>query len=100
MKQGIFYQYVERITDLFQIKSEDLFSKNKRRDLVDARHLLYYLCTVRHIPLSIARKYMADNGYIIPHQSIAHGIKQVKRKLEEDKDYVTIVKDIDNAVFI
>jgi hypothetical protein len=38
MKSDIFYQYVDKITDLFRITREDLFSKTKRRDIADARN--------------------------------------------------------------
>ena len=43
---------------------------------------------------------MLDNGASILHNSIINGIKNVKVKIEEDKDYQTIIKDIEKAVFI
>ena len=100
MKQDVFNQYVERVVDLFQITKEDLFSKSKKRELVDARHLLYYLCSKRPMQIAYIERYMNESGYAIKHSSIIHGIGVTEQKLETDKDYVSIVKDIEKAVFI
>jgi hypothetical protein len=43
---------------------------------------------------------MEDNGYKIQHSSVIHGINSVEGKIADDKDYLTIVKEIDKAVFI
>ena len=36
MKHDVFNQYVERVADLFNINKEDIFSKSKKREFVDA----------------------------------------------------------------
>lgn len=100
MKSDIFYQYVERITELFRIPKEELFSKSKRRDLVDARYLLYYLCYKRPMSLSYIQRYMSENGYFIRHSSVIYGINTVIEKVKEDSDYMQVVKDIEKTVFI
>ena len=100
MKHDVFNQYVDRVTELFGLKKEDIFSKSKKREIVDARHLVYYLCSKRPMRLNYIQKYMADNGYIIQHSSVIHGISSVENKLKSDDDYVSIVKEVDRAVFI
>jgi chromosomal replication initiation ATPase DnaA len=100
MKVDIFNQYVERITELFGVSKEKLFSKTKERELVDARYLLYYLCFKRPMSLSYIQKYMAENGYEIKHSTIIYGISTVEKRVKEDSDYMQIVKDIQKAVFI
>jgi len=100
MKSDIFNQYVDRISELFNISREELFSKSKRRDLVDARHLLYYLCYKRPMNLSYIQKFMKDAGYSIQHSSVIHGINTVSTRVKEDSDYMQVVKDIEKAVFI
>ncbi len=100
MKQDVFNQYAERVADLFHVTKEELFSKSKKRELVDARHLLYYLCSKRPMRINYIEKYMNENGYAIRHSSIIHGINVMEQKLLTDKDYVTIVKDVEKAVFI
>ena len=100
MKEDVFNQYVDRVIDLFRIDREVLFSKCKKRHVVDARQLLYYLCHNRQIKFIIIKKFMADNGASVFHNSIANGIDNIKSKLEEDKDYQTIIRDIERAVFV
>ena len=100
MKEDVFNQYVDRVIDLFGIKKKELFSKSKKRNLVDSRQLLYYLCSKRPIQVTYIQKYMRDNGYSVSHSSIIHGINVMNRKVEEDKDYKTVTNDIDRAVFI
>jgi hypothetical protein len=43
---------------------------------------------------------MSDNGVSIFNNSIANGVKNVELKLEQDKDYQTIIKEIEKSVFI
>ena len=98
MKTKIFNQYVEKVCYLFGIESEILFTKTKRRDVVDARHLLYYLCSIRPMRLVYIQEYMAENGYVINHSPIHHGISQVRQKLEEDVDYIEVISKVANEV--
>jgi chromosomal replication initiation ATPase DnaA len=100
MKQEIFNQYVDRVVDLFGITKQELFSKNKKRGIVDARHLLYYLCYRRPMTFGYIQTFMEANGYNIKHSSIIHGVNSVTIKVKEDADYAQVVKDIEKAVFI
>jgi chromosomal replication initiation ATPase DnaA len=100
MKQEVFNQYVERVTDLFGITKEVLFSKTKKRAVVDARQLIYYLCAKRPMQITYIEKYMVDAGYDITHSSIIHGISAVEKRIAEDKDYVSVVKEVERAVYI
>jgi chromosomal replication initiation ATPase DnaA len=100
MKQDIFNQYTDRVIDLFRISKEELFSKSKKREIVDARHLLYYLCHKRPMTITYIQKYMNDNGYEIQHSSVIHGINSVSFRVKDDADYMQIVKEMDKAVFI
>ncbi len=100
MKADIFYQYVDKITELFRISREDLFSRSKRRDLVDARHLLYYLCFKRPMSLAYIQRFMKENGYNTQHSSVIHGINTVQSRVKDDSDYMQVVKDLEKSVFI
>ena len=98
MKEKIFKKYVDEVCELYGIDQETLFTKTKRRDCVDARYLLYYLCSKRPMRLVYIQEYMGQNGYHIPHSSIHHGIAQVKKKIENnDKDYIDTVRTMQNV---
>tara|TARA_R100000935_G_C2839573_1_gene170196 strand:+ start:1587 stop:1889 length:303 start_codon:yes stop_codon:yes gene_type:complete len=94
MKLDVFNNYVAEVCNRFAIDEETLFVKSKRRDIVDARHLLYYLCYTRPMRIVYIQEYMADRGYTINHSSVIHGISIVDGKLDTDNDYVETVKDI------
>lgn len=100
MKFDVFNSYVEQVADLFDVDEEAIFTKTKRRDVVDARHLLYYLCSKRPMRVVYIQEYMAERGYVINHSSILHGISQVEEKVKKDKDYVKAVKNIERCATI
>lgn len=95
MKQEIFDRYAEKIAEVFSLKVEDLFVKSKKRDVVDARQLLYYACSKRPMKVVYIQKYMKHNGYDISHTSILHGISVAAERAESDKDYKKVVKGLD-----
>lgn len=100
MKQDVFNQYVDKVTKIFEISKDDFFAKSKKREIVDARQLVYYLCSKRPMRIKYIQQYMEENGYKTGHSPIIHGIGIVSEKIANDRDYVTIIKEIDRAVFI
>jgi chromosomal replication initiation ATPase DnaA len=100
MKEDVFNQYVERVIDLFKISREDFFLKSRNRSLSDARYLVYYLCKKRNIQITYIKKYMLKNGYDLHHSSVVRGVKNVEEKTIEDRDYQTIISEMEKAVFI
>ncbi len=98
MKKEIFNQYAQKIADLFGVDKQELFVKSKKRDLVDARHLLYYLCFHRPMKLISIQNFMDENGYNISHPSVIHGINTVEQRVAEDADYTFIIKSIEKSV--
>ena len=100
MKEDIFNQYVHKITKLFGVTKEELFSKTRKRNIVDARQLLYYLCFNRQMQIVIIKDFMLHNGYKIDYPSVVNGIHKVDQKIKEDRDYKTVVRDIDESVYL
>ena len=91
MKNKIFNIYADKVCNLFGIQSDVLFTKTKRRDIVDARHLLYYVCSIRPMRVVLIQEYMAEQGYVVAPSPIHHGIKEIQKKLKVDADYVDAV---------
>lgn len=100
MKEDVFNQYVDKVLDLFGMDKERFFSKSKERDVADARQLLYYLCCSRKMRHVTIKKFMIKNGFSLHYNSISNGINNVKIKIEEDRDYQTIIKELEKSVFI
>ena len=100
MKEEVFNQYVQKITKLFGITKNELFLKSRKRNIVDARQLLYYLCFNRQMQIVIIKDFMSHNGYKIDNPSVVNGIHKVDQKIKEDRDYKTVVRDIDESVYL
>lgn len=98
MKQDIFEKYVDTVASEFGISRDSIFVKTKQRNFAEARHILYYLCINRPIKVSSIVMYMAANGYTIGHSSIIYGIKQVQDRMSIDRDYIRVVKKIQDKV--
>lgn len=94
MKKDVFEMYVEKVTHHFDITREQLFTKDKSRQLSDARHVLYYLCHQRPMTSTYIKHYMGQNGYNIDLPSIGHGIKRVNENLGQDPDYTTLINQL------
>jgi hypothetical protein len=99
MKSDIFNQYADAIADRSGISVEALFSKNKTRVVSEARHMLYYMCNKRMIPVSYIKKYMEDHGYKTGFYPISYGIKMVKKKIDSDPDYSSLISSIDSGIY-
>ena len=100
MKQELFNQYAEAIAENCGVDKEDIFSKTKKREVVDARQMLYYLCSKRPMRATFIQDCMADNGYYVGHSVVLHGIRSMKRKLDIDQDYASMLNRIEQCVSI
>lgn len=97
MKKHIFDSYANAIAKQFHMTLDQMFLKSKRREIVDARQMLYYLCMERPIRISYIQRFMEENGHSIAHSTIIHGYKKAKEMIDNDKDYQQVVKDIQNV---
>lgn len=98
MKREIFNLIVDEIASVFRLNKEDMFIKSKRRDLVDARYMLYLICTNRNMNVKYIQDYMNELGYETAHSPIIHGIQSARNKSNEDPDYRYIVDKISRSV--
>ena len=94
MKKEVFDKYALAIAEQFHLSLEQMFEKKRRRDCVDARQMLYYLCMERPIRISYIQRFMEENGHSVTHSTIIHGIAQVEKKIEEDSDIRTIIEEL------
>ena len=47
MKYKLFKKFIERILEHMEISHADLFEKSRKKSVVEARQLLYYVCFKR-----------------------------------------------------
>jgi chromosomal replication initiation ATPase DnaA len=98
MKQEIFNQYVSKIAKLYRVEEAELFDKSRKQELVDARHMLFYLCVSRPMPMYSIKTYMAERGLPIQQPAIINGIRKIEKNIAEDSDYAQIISEIERSV--
>lgn len=96
MKKEIFDKYSQAVATQFHLTLDEMFSKNKRQDIVEARQILYYLCKERPIRFSFIQRFMEENGYKVGHSSIMYGYNQAKKMIEQDSDYKKFIDQATN----
>ena len=90
MKKQIFNDYAEAVAQQFHLTLDEMFTTSKRRDIVDARQVLYYLCIERQIKVSYIKRFLEPYNFKVEYSTILHGFKRAKKLIEEDSD----VKDM------
>ena len=74
-----------------------MFENSKKRDVVDARQMLYYACMERPIRLSYIKKFLKEYGYDVQHSTIIHGYKQAKNLIDNDPDFKKMIEEVQNV---
>ena len=97
MKKDIFEQYANAIATQFHLTMDQMFDKTKKREIVDARQMLYYMCMERPIRISYIQRFMEEQGHKVSHSTIIHGYKKAKELIDKDKDFQSVVSAIENV---
>ena len=68
MTPELFDQSLKSVSKVLQITEDAIFSRSREKPIVDARHILFYLCKKRHgMPLVYIKRYMHDHGHEVHH---------------------------------
>lgn len=78
----------------FRLTREELFSKEKTSDVVLPRQVLFYLCKNRPMKLIEIKRLLSKEGFDVEHTTILHGIKVIEKLIVEDKDYSSLIKQL------
>jgi hypothetical protein len=104
MKHKIFDKYLADILKVFRIEEKDFFTPTKSRDIVDAKQLLYYMCSRRQMRPSSIKEMMSKAGvnynYDIHKVNILRGIKNAQKLVDSDDDFFKVMKRIEDSTFI
>jgi len=93
MKKKIFDSYAEAVAKHFSLSLHELFRKTKKRDIVDARQMLYFLCLERPMRISSIVRFLNEYGYDVGYSTIYNGYNRAIKNLE-DEDYSSIVNQV------
>tara|TARA_R110000796_G_scaffold26700_4_gene73843 strand:- start:831 stop:1208 length:378 start_codon:yes stop_codon:yes gene_type:complete len=97
MKKHIFDGYAKAIAEQFHLTLDQMFIKSKKREVVDARQMLYYLCMERPIRISYIQRFMEAQGHTVSHSTIIHGYKKAKEMIDTDVDYKEVVNKLQDV---
>ena len=97
MKKDIFDGYAIAIAKQFHLTLDQMFDKTKKREIVDARQMLYYLCMERPIRISYIQRFMEEQGHSVAHSTIIHGYKKAKELIDKDQDFLEVVSKLQNV---
>mgnify|MGYP003624290611 FL=1 len=98
MKKDIFDAYADAIAEKFHLTLGEMFSKTRKREIVEARQMLYFLARERPIRLSYIKRFMEENGLPVDHSTIMHGYKKAKNYVDSDPDYKYVVDTISSKL--
>tara|TARA_R100000935_G_scaffold58725_1_gene97315 strand:- start:4055 stop:4351 length:297 start_codon:yes stop_codon:yes gene_type:complete len=98
MKKEIFNNYATAIAQQFHLELDDIFTKSRKRESVDARQMLYYLCMERPIRIAYLQRFMSEAGLDVHVTTIIHGYKKAKALIDNDSDYQHMIDKIQKNV--
>mgnify|MGYP006077458093 FL=1 len=93
MKEYIFTQYLLNISHYLKINDTDLFTLSKKRHIVEARRLLWFLCSEHGMtPTEIKRHTKNLSSRDFQRSTIDRGIVSIKETIRKDPDYLVIIE--------
>lgn len=98
MKKDIFDQYVAKVCGVYGVEEDMLFSSTRKQTVVDARHMLFYLCVARPMPIYAIREYLSNRGLPLQQSAIMNGVRKAEMHKRVDKDYAQALSNIESSV--
>ena len=95
MNGELFNTYTDEVCKRFGVTKKELIEKSQNHEVVDARYMLYLLCSRSGMRISYIERSMKGIGHGITHSTIIRGIEKAKRIMIEDEGYTKIVTNIE-----
>jgi chromosomal replication initiator protein len=98
MIQDTFNYYADVIASEMNIETKEIFTRFKRRHLVDSRQVLFYLCSKSQMNVSYIQKFMEESGLPMKHSTIIHGINRIDELMSTNKPMQDFVKSVTSKI--
>ena len=98
VKKIKFDRCVDIVKTQLDVNESTIFSNTRSMDGVDARSILYRLCSKSSIRNNVISKYMHENGVKVTDSNISASIKRINKLVSDDKDWADIVKRLEKLV--
>ncbi len=96
MKRKIFDEYVEIVENALEITKDDIFTKTRKRENVEARDLLFYLCSQRNMRGNFILDRCRENGLELDDSQITRGKAKMEELISSDPDWKQLINGIIN----
>ena len=96
MKRKIFDKYIDLVGDVLEISKEDIFTKTRKRENVEARDLLFYLCSQRNMRGNFILERCKENGLDLDDSQISRGKSKIEDLIKSDPDWKELVNNLVN----
>ena len=96
MKRKIFDKYIDLVGDVLEISKEDIFTKTRKRENVEARDLLFYLCSQRNMRGNFILERCKENGLDLDDSQISRGKAKIEDLIKTDPDWKELVNNLVN----
>lgn len=91
MTKETFDVILEAVCNQMNMSKEQMLTRTQRRKVVDARHIMFYICRKMEIRNVYIQEYLNDEGYSIKHNTIIHGNNKISDKLESNSTLRKVV---------
>jgi len=88
--------YVEIVENALEITKNDIFTKTRKRENVEARDLLFYLCSQRNMRGNFILNRCKENGLDLDDSQITRGKAKIEELISSDPDWKQLIKGILN----
>lgn len=96
MKRKIFDEYVGVVENVLEISKDDIFTKTRKRENVEARDLLFYLCSQRNMRGNFILERCKENGLELDDSQITRGKAKIEELINTDPDWKQLINSIVN----
>ena len=96
MKKELVERIIDRVCDANLITRDDLFSRTRKREVSESRHLIFLLLLRRGIKNAQIKRIFSNYGHETHHTSILYGARSIESILTYDTNYRKLFAEIEN----
>jgi len=96
IKRKIFEKYVGMVEHALEISKEEIFTKTRKRENVEARDLLFYLCSRRNMRGNFILARCKENGLELDDSQVSRGKNKIEGLRHSDPDWKELINKLIN----
>ena len=94
MNHQLFSTIVNLVSEHTQIHESEIFTRSRKKALVDARYIIIYIARRMDIKLVYIQRFFALEGFELHYTTLFHACNRLEEDMEEDDYIKTLVADI------